>query len=358
MRCADVQTDPSNCGRCGVACASNQICADGACRLDCPDDFEVCGDECRNLRTDPDNCGACGNACARLEVCNNGRCDTSCGNLTSCNGICRDLEHDPSNCGSCGAACNPGDVCVDGECSLVCGPGITNCDGVCRDLRVDPANCGACGNRCGARQTCNAGMCTTISTDPSYSLGASPLMFVNACAQLGASTFMRGIDDQAVAFMLPFAFRFYGVPMSVGWVSSNGVLGFGPQTDVSPDYFNQCAFSQGVISNAVFAFWDDLLTRSTGVCTVTVGTAPNRQFIATWSDAALLELADTSHVTFSIVLNEGSDAIDVLYSSMTGGGPALGTSASVGLSSSSAYALECCNQACVTSNSSKRYTPR
>ena len=108
----------------------------------------------------------------------------------------------------------------------------------------------------------------------------------------------------------------------------------------------------------MFAFWDDLRTSSTGVCIATVGSAPNRQFVATWSDAALLLVSETTHLTFSVVLNEGSDAIDVLYSTMLGGGPALGMNASIGLASSTAFTLECCNQACVTSNSGKRYTPR
>jgi hypothetical protein len=352
--CTDLQTDTANCGACGVVCAQNQICADGLCRLDCPDDFTVCGDECRNLRTDPDNCGACGAACARLEVCNNGRCDTSCGNLTSCNGICRDLEHDPGHCGSCGNACGMGEVCVDGECSLVCGPGITNCDGVCRDLRVDPQNCGACGNRCASRQVCTNGACTTISTDPSYSLGPSPLMFINACNQPGATVFLQNIDDAFGTFMLPFTFRFYGTPMRTTWVSSNGVIGFGSP---SPEFSNTCGLMSGV-SNGVLAFWDDLYTRASGVCVATVGPAPNRQFIATWSDVALLSDFPRSHLTFSVVLNEGTDTIDVLYATAFDTLETQGSSASIGIASSTAFSLECCNAACVTNNTGKRYTPR
>jgi hypothetical protein len=351
--CVDLQTDPLNCGACRTRCASDQICADGACRLDCPVEFTVCGDECRNLLTDPDNCGACGAACGRLEVCNNGRCDTSCGGLTSCNGICRDTQHDPRHCGGCGIACPSGQVCTGGMCSLVCGPGITNCSGTCRDLRVDPQNCGACGYQCGAREICSSGMCTPISTQPTYSVGPSPLMFVNACGQPGAFVTLPGIDDSFTPLMLPFAFRFYGVPAQSAWVSTNGIVGF---TRATATFSNVCAFDSSV-DNAILAFWDDLLTRSGGVCVATLGSAPNRQFVVTWNDAAHLESSAT-HLTFSIVLNEGTDIIDVLYAGMTGGSLATGLSASIGLASTNQFTLDCCNTSCVSSFSDRRYTPR
>jgi hypothetical protein len=313
--CVDLQTDSLNCGSCGTRCAADQICADGACRLDCPDEFAVCGDECRNLLTDPDNCGACGAVCPRLEVCNSGRCDT------------------------------------------FCGPGITNCDGSCRDLRVDPQNCGACGNRCDARQICSNGMCTTLPDQASYSVGPSPLMFVNACGQPGAFSVLPNQDDGITGLMLPFSFRFYGVATQAGWLSTNGILGFAGGTT---EWFNQCTFAaDGGVETAILAFWDDLVTRGSGICLATLGAAPNRQFVATWPEVQVLESQpDTTNLNFSIVLSETTNTIDVLYGSMFGGSPAAGVSASIGLARTMGYALDCCNQACVMSFTGRRYTPR
>ena len=121
-------------------------------------------------------------------------------------------------------------------------------------------------------------------------------------------------------------------------------------------FVNECRFGQ--VETTVLAFWDDLLTRTGGVCVATIGSAPNRQFVATWNDASLLENAQVTHLTFSIVLSEGTDIIDVLYAGMTGGGTlSAGSSATIGLASSDRIALDCCNQTCVTSNSGRRYTP-
>jgi hypothetical protein len=355
--CVDLQTDLANCGRCGIACAEGQICADGACRFDCPSDFAECGGECRNLLTDPDHCGTCNNSCPRAQVCRNGACDTSCGNLTSCNGICRDLAHDPGHCGSCTTACAADEVCIEGTCSFLCGPGITNCNGTCKDLRVDPQNCGACGQQCGMRQSCTNGLCTTIPDAFSYAVTTSPLSFIHACTQPGAVTQLRNVDDQVATAMLPFSFRFYGVPAASAWFSSNGLLGFGSSTD---EWENDCTFGEpGTRApNSILAFWDDLITRPGGVCTATIGVAPNRQFVTTWNDAQLLGVQTTTNLTFSVVLSEGTDVIDVLYGIMSGGANlSAGGSASIGLSNATYYALDCCNQPCVTSNSGRRYTP-
>jgi hypothetical protein len=34
LACADVQTDPSNCGACGIVCAAGDVCTDGKCGCD------------------------------------------------------------------------------------------------------------------------------------------------------------------------------------------------------------------------------------------------------------------------------------------------------------------------------------
>ena len=117
---------------------------------------------------------------------------------------------------------------------------------------------------------------------------------------------------------------------------------------------NECSFGQ--VETTVLAFWDDLMTRQGGMCVVTIGAAPNRQFVATWNDVFMLG-AQSTHLSFSIVLHEASGIIDVLYGTMTGSGTlSAGASATIGLASTP-IALDCCHQPCVSSNSGRRYTP-
>jgi hypothetical protein len=70
--CLDLQTDGSNCGACGRACAGGQTCQAGACR--CPAGQTLCGATCRDTLTDDSNCGACGATCAVGAGCAAGRC--------------------------------------------------------------------------------------------------------------------------------------------------------------------------------------------------------------------------------------------------------------------------------------------
>ncbi|MHB8420259.1 MAG: hypothetical protein ACYDCL_19465 [Myxococcales bacterium] len=129
--CANGQ---ASCEDTGVAAVDGTECGDaGIC----------CGGSCADLRTDPLNCGACGvlaagpcvlpNACevGRL-ACEDGRqtcSDTgtpaadgaACGDAGSCcGGSCVKLETDPFNCGICGRACPPLPPAIAGWYSRSC----------------------------------------------------------------------------------------------------------------------------------------------------------------------------------------------------------------------------------------------
>lgn len=74
----------------------------------------LCTSGCANLLSDPNNCGACGIACPPGQLCNAGVC---CGPAnTVCNGTCVDTFTSRSNCGVCGFACDVGSTCVLGTC--------------------------------------------------------------------------------------------------------------------------------------------------------------------------------------------------------------------------------------------------
>ncbi|HEX8795384.1 MAG TPA: PQQ-binding-like beta-propeller repeat protein [Polyangiaceae bacterium] len=195
----DVLHDPANCGACGVRCDPNDVCANGACALDCTGGTTRCGNTCVELRNDPANCGSCGVSCG-TGVCVNGLCtalgggdggtgvadagDSSVGDAndssvpdtgppldastcpsgqTECGAKCVDTTNDPSNCGGCGAACMPLQVCSSSTC--VCMTGATLCGGTCVDTSINPAHCGGCATVCAAGSVCTDGTCAAATSD-------------------------------------------------------------------------------------------------------------------------------------------------------------------------------------------------
>jgi len=82
--------------------------------------------QCFNLQTDNLDCGTCGHACATGQVCSQGTCVAACAaSETSCNQCdlyhgcrpnCVDLKTNVRNCGSCGNVCNFGQTCSGGVC--------------------------------------------------------------------------------------------------------------------------------------------------------------------------------------------------------------------------------------------------
>jgi peroxiredoxin len=158
-KCVNVTTDPLNCGACGKTCSSS-VCMAGVCSARvCPAGQVLCNGKCVNLSTDPLNCGACGRACPS-GACIAGQCRPCAPGQILCAGKCVNLSTDPLNCGACGKTCAPGQTCQNGVCiSGPCPPGRTNCNGACVDIANDPLHCGGCGNRCRPGQSCKNGVC-------------------------------------------------------------------------------------------------------------------------------------------------------------------------------------------------------
>ncbi|HVV50603.1 MAG TPA: LamG-like jellyroll fold domain-containing protein, partial [Polyangia bacterium] len=172
--CANTATDNANCGTCGNACGTGEVCQGGACALTCGALTKCTPSSgapyCANTDTDSANCGTCGNACGTGQVCQGGVCTLSCGALTKCSpssGVpyCANTDTDNANCGTCGNACAAGQVCQGGTCTITCGA-LTTCtpssgSPYCANLGTDNANCGTCGNACAAGQSCTSGVCQT-----------------------------------------------------------------------------------------------------------------------------------------------------------------------------------------------------
>ncbi len=179
-KCINLKTDNKNCGKCGFACPSGQICYGGACSGTCGDGKSgqtTCGGEggpsyCANLQSDNANCGACGKACPSDQVCANGTCRESCTpDQTKCGGeggpaYCANLQSDNANCGICGKTCGTLSSCIAGACVAQCTQNQLTCipdagTPYCTDYLSDNANCGGCGKACPSNKpVCAGGICS------------------------------------------------------------------------------------------------------------------------------------------------------------------------------------------------------
>jgi matrixin/IPT/TIG domain-containing protein len=176
---------------------------------------------------------------------------------------------------------------------------------------------------------------TVTALPASANVAGGIFNFIDATADAGGTDLAFAADDDAVALVnLPFNFTLFqdiylaGSPVSI---STNGFLSFesvpavqtfqnGPlpgQTIAQPLGGN------GVIPPSLIApFWDDLVMKSgSTVTTRTIGNTPNRQFVVEWSKMSILDETGTdldASVTFEVVLFEGSNDIQFLYSSLSG----------------------------------------
>jgi hypothetical protein len=140
--------DAQSCGSCTNACGSGQVCCSGTCA---------------DLKTDPKNCGGCGQLCdAAWLSCQNGTCGCASGYTNCGSGFCM-----PSGSTCCdpakGTYCAQGESCCSGSCmpsgNVCCGtyncPGGTACCG---------GGCIPAGTACCGTYYCPTGVCCTTSS--------------------------------------------------------------------------------------------------------------------------------------------------------------------------------------------------
>ena len=126
---------PANCGSNGNSCmscptnpanGSFSCSSSGTCLLSCVNPYSVCTNSyCANLGTDPNNCGSCAHVCPAGPAnstpdCVGMVCGWTCNApYNACGGAsCLDLQTDPLNCGACGHSCQGG-TCSAGLCQPI-----------------------------------------------------------------------------------------------------------------------------------------------------------------------------------------------------------------------------------------------
>ncbi|APR78421.1 Hypothetical protein A7982_03768 [Minicystis rosea] len=204
--CVDQGTDPSNCGGCGIKCGPTETCVNGTCTGTitcnggpaCAPTQACCASGCASTDTDPKNCGKCGIVCPAGNNCVGGSCQATCNGGPTCSPTqqccstgCANTGSDPNNCGGCGIVCPADTTCVNGACQgtcnggPMCGAGQTCCPSGCANTTSDVKNCGGCGIVCGDEQTCNNGMCTTpMQCNGGPACGAGQTCCPTGCADL------------------------------------------------------------------------------------------------------------------------------------------------------------------------------
>src|SRR5678815_2256132 len=89
--------------------------------MDCNPPLTKCGPICVDTMNDPSHCGSCTTACASDDdgaapTCSGGVCTFACnGGLTQCaDGVCYDLQTSHDHCGTCATTCQLTETCAQG----------------------------------------------------------------------------------------------------------------------------------------------------------------------------------------------------------------------------------------------------
>jgi hypothetical protein len=162
----------------------------------CESPNATCGGRCIPVQSDPANCGGCGITCEADQSCVEGRCECATGS-TFCAGTCVDVRTDARHCGGCGQPCGANSVCESGECVSSCSAGTTLCGSSCVDLATDRINCGECGERCAQGQSCLAGTCGAAVLAACFNTGE--LVALDEALVPAASSALVGAGPQALA---------------------------------------------------------------------------------------------------------------------------------------------------------------
>jgi hypothetical protein len=352
----DTRSNATHCGACGRTCLprpnASIFCSSGTCGIMCMANFDNCDSNDTNgcetdTRTNMTHCGGCGRSCVPTNgvgaciggMCTLTRCNTGFGDCDGnpANGCETDLTSNTSHCGACGRTCSFASAtgtCTAGACRVTMCTGTGgNCDGNdangCEtDLINNAVHCGACGVRCAAGRTCQVGRCT-VAAFAGYMQTTPPtsVTYVDACALPGREQVLAGMDDAFWIGRLPFNVEFWGATNTEYLINTNGFVGFGTlfynlRADNFPEMgplasWGSLPTTTGFAPGA-YIMGIDLVMGASGICIGTRGTTPNRQWIVEYRGTRIFTTTlGPSNLSFELIANETSNAIDFLYQTVT-----------------------------------------
>jgi hypothetical protein len=120
-------------------------------------------------------------------------------------------------------------------------------------------------------------------------------------------------DDNTVSVTLPFTFTIEGTNYTTIVLSTNGWIEFGSNTSGSSEPGNACLPASTHTNPFLAAYWDDLVPFGTNIRYRTVGTAPNRVFLADYEVDLFSGSEGSDDLRFQVQLHERSNIITVRY---------------------------------------------
>jgi hypothetical protein len=126
-------------------------------------------------------------------------------------------------------------------------------------------------------------------------------------------------DDASQNVPIGFPFTFFGTSYTTLWMSTNGFVTFASAD--ADAWINACIPASATPNGLIACYWDDLLVDPGETKYETIGTAPNRRFVLSWTNVGLWA-APASLQTFKIILAETTNKITTTIVSSAGGGAA------------------------------------
>jgi len=152
---------------------------------------------------------------------------------------------------------------------------------------------------------------------------------------VGTNPGLTGDDFATGALPIGFTFSYFGANYTNFYVTTNGILCF--TAPISTAWTNAAIPTAAVPNNCMFPFWDDLYSRGGPLNSVfyyrTIGTAPNRELIAQWTNYGYFN-PDIPIGTFQVILYEGSNQIRFQYRQLLTSPYSYGNSATIGVENS------------------------